>query len=171
MASIIRILRNKRHGITDETDLLDISQITDNLYVSNWPIAKHAPEIASYGIELIICTLRERQDKELNQPPLRMVQIPTIDSPLFPMPLSKLEQGVDTALPVIGAGGKVLVFCKSGIHRSVAMASCILIGQGYSAEDAMHKVADARDKADPYQSHIRTRIEKFEPYWRERHPA
>ena len=97
MASIIRKLRNRRHGITDETDLLDISQITDSLFISNWPIAKHAPEIASYGIKLIVCTLMERQDKELNQPPLMMIQIRMIDTPLFPLPFAQLRSGVEAA--------------------------------------------------------------------------
>ena len=168
MASIMRSIRNRMHGITDETDLLDISQITEHLYVSNWPIAKHAPEIAGYGIELIVCTIMERQDKKLNQPPLRMVQIRMIDTPIIPLPLFQLRRGVEAALPVVESGGKVLAFCKSGIHRSAAMASCILIGQGYSAEDAMRTVAHRREKADPYEPHIRKRIEKFEPYWRKR---
>jgi protein tyrosine phosphatase (PTP) superfamily phosphohydrolase (DUF442 family) len=74
MTSIIRKLHNRRQGITDETDLLEISQITESLFISNWPIAKHVPVIASQGINLIICTIMERQDKELNQPPLKMVQ-------------------------------------------------------------------------------------------------
>ena len=169
MVSKMRKLRNVMHGISDEEDILDISQITESLFISNWPIAKHVPDITSRGIELIVCTIQESQDKELNQPPLRMVQVPTTDSPLSPMPLSKLEQGVEAALPVIDQGGKVLTFCKSGIHRSAAMASCILIGQGYSAEEAMQTVSDGREKADPYKPHIRKQIEKFEPYWRERH--
>lgn len=168
MASIIRKLRNKKHGITDETDVLDISQITETLFISNWPIAKHAPEIASYEIDLIVCTLMERQDKELNQPPLKMIQIRMIDAPLFPLPMFQLRHGVEAALPVIESGGKVLTFCKSGIHRSPAMASCILIGRGHSAEEAMRIVADGREKADPYKDHIRKRIEKFESYWSEK---
>ncbi len=171
MASLIRKLRNRRQGITEEMDILDISQITDGLFVSNWPIAKHVPEIVEYGIELIICTIRERQDKELNQPPLKLVQIRMTDAPFMPLPLSKLRQGVETALPILETNGKVLVFCKSGIHRSVAMASCILIGQGYTASEAMKTVAEAREIADPYKPHIRKRIEKFEPYWHKRYPS
>ncbi|MCP4167263.1 MAG: dual specificity protein phosphatase family protein [Chloroflexi bacterium] len=167
MASIVRKLRNRRQGITEETDILDISKITDGLFVSNWPIAKHEPEIVGYGIELIICTIWESQDKELNQPPLKMIHIRMTDAPFMPLPMSQLRRGVEAALPVLEADGRVLVFCKSGIHRSVAMASCILIGQGYSAEEAMRMVADAREIADPYKPHIRKRIEKFEPYWNE----
>ena len=166
MASIIRKLRNRRHGITDETDLLDISQITESLFISNWPIAKHVPVITSHGINLIVCTIMEGQDKELNQPPLKMIQIRLIDAPFLPMPMSQLRRGVKAALPVMASGGKVLTFCKSGIHRSVAMASCILIGQGHSAEEAMRMVANGRELADPYKPHIRKRIEKFESYWR-----
>ncbi len=169
MASIIRKLRNRRQGITEETDILDISQITNGLFVSNWPIAKHAPEIVDYGIELIICTLWERQDKELKLPPLKMVQIRMTDAPFMPLPLFQLRHGAEVALPILDASGKVLVFCKAGIHRSVAMASCILIGQGHSAAEAMRMVADAREIADPYKPHIRKRIEKFEPYWQTQH--
>jgi protein tyrosine phosphatase (PTP) superfamily phosphohydrolase (DUF442 family) len=171
MASIIRKLRNRRQGITDETDLLDISQITESLFISNWPIAKHVPVIATHGINLIVCTVMERQDKELNQPPFKMIQIRMIDAPFLPMPMSQLRRGVEVALPVMESGGKVLTFCKSGIHRSVAMASCMLIGQGYSAEEAMRMVADGREIADPYKPHIRKRIEKFEPYWRQHRPS
>jgi protein tyrosine phosphatase (PTP) superfamily phosphohydrolase (DUF442 family) len=169
MASFVRKLRNRRHGITDEMDILDISQITEGLFVSNWPIAKHVPVIVDHGIKLIICTLRERQDKELNQPPLKMVQIQMTDAPFMPLPMSKLQKGVETAIPYLEADSKVLVFCKSGIHRSVAMASCILIGQGHSAAEAMKMVADTREIADPYKPHIRKRIEKFEPYWHKHH--
>lgn len=171
MPSIIRKLRNRRQGITDETDVLDISQITETLFISNWPIAKHVLVIASYGINLIVCTIMERQDKELNQPRLKMIQIRMIDAPFIPLPMSQLRRGVEAALPVMESGGKVLTFCKSGIHRSVAMASCILIGQGISAEEAMHMVADGREIADPYKPHIRKRIEKFEPYWRQHHSS
>lgn len=168
MASIIRKLHNRRNGITDETDVLDISQITESLYISNWPIAKHVPDIASHGITLIVCTIMESQDKELNQPPLKMVQIRMIDAPFIPLPMWQLRRGVESALPVMESGGKVLTFCKSGIHRSVAMASCILIGQGYSAEEAMRMVENGRPIADPYKPHIRKRIEKFESYWHDK---
>jgi hypothetical protein len=51
----------------------------------------------------------------------------------------------------------------------VAMACCILIARGYTAEDAMRLVKEKRDKADPYISYIRRRIEKFESNWSEHH--
>ena len=171
MSSIIRKITKRMHGITDETDVLDISQITEFLFVSNWPSGKHAPEIAGHGVDLIVCCIWESIDKELKQPPLKLIQVRMTDSPILPLPLSQLRRGVEAALPVIQSDGKVLAFCKSGMHRSVAMASCILIGRGYSAQDAMATVAERREQADPYEPHIRKRIEKFEPYRRERHPS
>jgi len=80
-----------------------------------------------------------------------------------------LRRGVLAALPVIEAGNSVLVHCKAGVHRSVAMACCILIAMGYTAENAMQLVKEKRDKADPYIPYIRKRIEKFGEYWSENH--
>lgn len=82
------------------------------------------------------------------------------------MPLNTLYRGVKTALPVIEGGGKVLVHCRVGRHRSVAMACCILIGMGYSSSDAMKLVKERREEADPDRWYIRSRIIMFEDYWR-----
>jgi protein-tyrosine phosphatase len=166
MASIVRKLHNRRNGISDETDVLDISEIAESLFISNWPIAKHVPVINSYDIDLIVCTVMEMQDKELKKPPLKMVQIRLIDAPFLPMPLFQLRRGVEAALPIMESGGKVLTFCKSGIHRSAAMASRTLIGQGYSAEEAISLVESKRPQADLNDA-LRKRIKTFEQAWHE----
>ena len=57
------------------------------------------------------------------------------------MPISTLQRGVEAALPVIHDGYRVLVHCRAGVHRSVAMACCVLIGMGHSAEEAMQLVS------------------------------
>jgi hypothetical protein len=49
-------------------DILDISPITDNLFICGWPSGKHAPQIAELGITFIISMIREKQDIELTQP-------------------------------------------------------------------------------------------------------
>jgi hypothetical protein len=72
---------------------------------------------------------------------------------------------VEAALPVIEDGGRVLVFCEAGRHRSVAMASCILIGLGYPADEAMQLVSTKREVADPYAWHIQRQIRRFEDYY------
>ena len=73
-------------------------------------------------------------------------------------------------MPVIDEQGhSVLVHCKEGIHRSVAMACCILVAKGYTAEEAIKLVKEKRDKADPDAGYIRKRIEIFESNWNEHH--
>jgi protein-tyrosine phosphatase len=47
---------------------------------------------------------------------------------------------VEAALPVIQDGYGVLVHCRAGVHRSVAMACCVLIGMGQTADEAMQLV-------------------------------
>jgi len=159
----MRKLHLLRTGKKD--DILDISPISENLFISGWPAGKHAPQIAELGITLIISMIREKQDIELTQPPFQNLQLNTTDFVLTPISTDKLRQGVEAALPVIENGGKVLTYCKSGIHRSAAMATCILIGQGYSVDEATHLVKDGRAAAKPDTPHIQRQIEKFAAEW------
>jgi hypothetical protein len=94
----------------------------------------------------------------------------TFDFPLLPIPLRTLHRGVEAALPVIQAGRGVLAYCHGGRHRSVAMASAILIARGYPAQEAMQLVSNRRAEADPWAGHIQRQIRKFEDYWQELHP-
>ena len=73
---------------------------------------------------------------------------------------------VNRAQEIFDKGDRVMVYCKGGIHRSVVMACCILISQGYSAEDAISLVKERRPVADPYTDHFKTRILKFEEEWK-----
>jgi protein-tyrosine phosphatase len=82
--------------------------------------------------------------------------------------MNLLLRGVEAALPVIQDGYGVLAHCRYGVHRSVAMACCTLIGMGYSADEAMRMVKDKRSTADPDIWYIRRRILKFMQLWNER---
>ena len=147
-----------------------LEQLTDYLYISAFPEEHHVDEIIALNIRLILSMHWIRPSKELNQPPLRVLWLPTIDSPITPMPIWILRKGVEAALPVIEEGYAVLSHCKAGIHRSVAMAACILIAKGYTADEAMALIKEKRPVADPYAGYIEKRIRKFELYWAKRHP-
>ena len=144
----------------------DLSQITEYLYLSSLPKDEHAEHIFSLGIRLIVSMPAYRSPSVYRKAPFQFIHCPSLDSPLVPIPQFILKRGVRAALPVINEQGHaVLVHCKEGIHRSVAMASCILIAKGYSAEEAMRIIKEKRDKADPYAGYIKKRIEKFEAHW------
>jgi protein tyrosine phosphatase (PTP) superfamily phosphohydrolase (DUF442 family) len=151
---------------------MDISKITDYLYVSSKVTKKNVAAALELDPGLAISMIVQRKPpQDLAQPPRKLLWLRTFDFPLLPIPLSKLNRGVEAALPVIEDGHRVLVFCEGGRRRSVAMASCILISQGYSADEAMGLIKERWEVTDPYAWHIQRQIRKFEHYWRENHPG
>lgn len=151
--------------MTDKVTSPHISQITEYLYISAFPRGEHVAEIVALGVRLVLSMHWMRPTKMLGKPPVELLWLPTIDKPFFPMPMKTLNKGVRAALPVIEDGGSVLVHCKAGVHRSVAQAACVLIGMGYTADDAMELIKEKRAVADPDAGYIQKRIRKFENQW------
>jgi len=148
---------------------MDISAITDNLYVGSQPDAAHAEALGALNIGLVINMRAElRPHAVYMAPPFSSLWLRTYDTFFTPIRLTTLEQGARAALAVIGQGRRVLVHCQRGRHRSVAMAAAILIAQGYTARDAMRLIREKRAVADPQIWYIRWQIEKFERYWSKR---
>ena len=149
---------------------LDYSQITDDIYIGAWPTKYHRDTIISLGVTLIIATILESADKELNQPPLRLVHTRATDlgSRLI-YPTGQILKGVEAAVSAIGNGHKVMVYCKAGKHRSATMTSCVLVGLGHAADEAIEIVRAGRDQVEIHETH-RQAFNKFEQTWKERHP-
>ena len=133
---------------------LDISQITNYLYISAFPPSEHVETVIDLGVRLILSMHWWPVNKKFGQPPLHLLWLPTIDKPFAPIPMRTLNRGVEAALPIIQEGDAVLAHCKAGVHRSVAMASCVLIGMGYTADEAMKLIKEKRPQADPYVGYI-----------------
>ena len=150
---------------------MDISQITPRVFVSSWPKEGESVHVTDLGIRLVISMTRSEPLSEYLDEPLEWTHAPSIDSPFAPIPLKRLRTGVVAAIPVLAKGDGVLCHCREGRHRSVAMACCILIAQGCSAEKAMDLVASRRAAADPRAFWIAPRIRKFEREWRRRWSA
>ncbi len=151
---------------------LDISQITDYLYVGAQPSAEHAEELRARDVRLIISMIgTARPAAALARPPFRLLWLRTYDTFLTPIPVSKLMEGVQAALPVICDGGRVLTYCARGRHRSAAMAAAILIAMGHPAEEAMRLLRARRRIARPQTWYVKRQIKKFEKHWQQAHPA
>ena len=145
---------------------MDVSPITSQLYVAAQLRAEDLDAVLQLDPGLIISMILERRPSPaLSAAGLSVLWLRTVDFPLIPIPLRTLKRGVEAALPLIHKGGRVLVFCKGGRHRSVAMACCILIGMGYRSGEAMELVDRQRVAADPRARHIRRQVERFEVYW------
>lgn len=151
---------------------MTVSEITPYLYIAADPQGKDIDSLRPLNLDLIISMIFEKRPaKALDQLPAELLWFRTFDFILLPIPIKTLNLGVEKALPLIRHDGRVLVFCHAGRHRSVAMASCILIGMGYTASHAMRLINQRRQVADPYAWHIRRRIKKFETYWLQRNAA
>jgi protein-tyrosine phosphatase len=145
---------------------VDCTQITDTLFVGTMPESADYDALRDLGVQLVINMRFERRLRpDPHDPPLSFLWLPTIDHPLFPIPLRSLRRGADAALDMIQAGGNVYTCCHAGVHRSVAMAAVILIAQGYPADEAMALIKVRRKVADPYVWYIRWRINRFAASW------
>lgn len=145
---------------------MDVSRIIDCLYVSSRLKAKDATAVRSLGVHLVVSMAAERwPPNSLQKSGIAVLWLRTFDSSFLPIPIKTLNRGVQAALPFIHDGQGVLIYCNAGRHRSVAMASAILIGIGYSADEAMDLIGERRAVADPYARHIERQIRRFEVQW------
>ena len=81
-------------------------------------------------------------------------------------PTKTLLRGVNAAVDAFDRCEKVMVFCKSGRHRSVTTSCCILVAQGYTADEAIELVESKRSESDLNPA-LRQRIVDFEKVWLE----
>ncbi len=148
---------------------MDISAITDYLFVGAEPVAGEVKQLAAQHIQLIISMRGEaRPPTVFGQEPLRLLWLPSYDTFLTPIAMGKLMQGVEAAREVVEKGGRVLVYCQRGRHRSIVMAAAILIAAGHTGEQAIALLRRQRITADPNLWYVRRQIFKFEKMWQAR---
>lgn len=150
---------------TPERFPYDASAITDQLFIAAKPRTRHLEQVRGLGVDIVLSMIWSRPPRVLAEPPFRLMRLRTFDNRFLPIPLEVLWRGVDAAVPVLDAGGRVLVYCRAGRHRSVAMASCILISRGMTSDEAMDTIVAHRPVADPHARHIEQRIRAFEQEW------
>ena len=146
---------------------MDYSEITEELLVGTTPAIEDYELLRKMGVGLIINMRIERRPFPDPHPsPIKLLWLPTIDWPLFPIPVSTLKRGAQLALETIQAGQKVFTHCAGGRHRGVAMGAAVLIARGFDPEEAMHLISARRKVADPQVYYIRSRILRFAQHWR-----
>ena len=146
--------------------MFEFSNITDDLFIGRTPLVRDYDGLRELGIRLIINMRYTRAPyPDPYHIPIKLLWLRTVDSPFFPIPISKLILGAQAALDTMHAGGKVYVHCAYGRHRGVAMGACILIAKGYDPESAVRLIAERRLVADPNAYYIRSRIMQFARQW------
>ena len=100
--------------------LYNVSAITKQLFIAARPRAHHMEHVHGLGVDLVLSMIGVRPPQALAEPPFRLLRLPVFDNRFLPIPVVTLQQGVSDAMPVLDAGGRVLVYCRAGRHRSVA---------------------------------------------------
>lgn len=145
---------------------MDYSAVNEVLIIGTTPSVQDYALLESLGVRLVINMRLERPPyRNRHVPSLRLLWLPTLDSPFFPIPMHVFRRGVKAALEVIRNGGRVYVHCAAGRHRGVAMAAAILIALGHTPEQAMSLIKEKRAVADPEIWYIRWRILRFAEMW------
>ena len=145
---------------------MDFSQITEPLFIGTTPPPEAYPFLRGLGVQLVINMRIERPPfRDRSNSTIRLLWLPTADTPLIPIPLRALKRGVIAALETFAKGGKVYAHCAGGVHRGVAMGAAILIAQGYSPEEAITLIKQRREAADPYAWYILRQIIRFTESW------
>jgi protein-tyrosine phosphatase len=149
--------------------MIDISRVTDYLYVGSRVGKEQADELKVYNFNLMISMIGQMPPDEIyTVSPFNTLWIRTYDTFVTPISVKKLLVGVKAALPVIQNKGRVLVFCMEGKRRSVTMAAAILISMGHTSEEAIDLVTTGRKVADPRRWYVRRQIKAFERHWQGR---
>ncbi len=147
---------------------MNFSQITPHLYIGTTPVTEDYDLLRTLGVRLVINMRFERRPyPDPHDPPMPVLWLPTIDSPLVPIPITALHRGAEAAIKIIQEGGIVYVHCAQGVHRAVALGSAILIALGHPAEDAMQIIKRQRKISDPHTWYIRRRILRFDQFWKD----
>lgn len=145
---------------------MDFSEISSDLFIGTTPNAANYDRLRVLGVRLVINMRVTRPPfRDLHEPPLDFLWLPSADTMFLPIPVFTLMRGAKKALKTIEGGGKVYVHCAAGRHRGVAMGAAILIAQGYDAESAIRQIKARRSFADPDIFYIRSQILKFELAW------
>src|SRR5258706_16405916 len=87
---------------------MNFSTITDELFIGSMPSVNQYDQLRELGVQLIInmrFSLGPRPDS--HQIPIHTLWLRSVDSPFFPIAISKLMRGAQAALETIHEGGKV----------------------------------------------------------------
>lgn len=141
--------------------MLEMHEIVKYLWLAGTPTWNDIELLRKNKIKVIASTHVRRIDKRLRQE-FKQVYLPWVDVVLLPQPLWLLDRGVRTILPHMKKGESVLVHCRMGRHRSVALVGCILVAQGMRAEEAMKLIKKQRLIADPEAWHVKRQIVRYE---------
>jgi len=131
---------------------LKYSRVTDSIYVGPQHRINGKRTLEQAGITHMI-NMRSEFDDESYGLTLgdgrsdNYCYLPTIDDD--PISAEHIERGIAFIGSAIESGGKVYIHCSAGVGRAPSMAAAFLISRGYSTEEALGLIRQARPFIKP----------------------
>jgi protein-tyrosine phosphatase len=162
----LRILARLMEWLTDiQPKQLNYTDITPQLAVGGAFRKRQIKRLKQRGVTAVVdCRLEAEDDPEaLKLAGIQFLHLPTLDRHGFTY--EQLHEGVDWVLDHIAHGGRAFMHCEHGVGRGPLMACAVLVGQGYSAPEALRIVRTARWQALPNDRQLAALL-NFEAMWR-----
>jgi hypothetical protein len=162
----LRVLARLMEWLTDlQPKQLNYSEVTPQLAVGGAFRKRQIKRLKHHGVTAVVdCRLEARDDPDaLRQSGIEFLHLPTLDRHGFTY--QQLHEGVDWVLDHIADGGRAFLHCEHGVGRGPLMACAVLVGQGYTAPEALRIVRSARWQALPNDRQLAA-LMNFEREWR-----
>ncbi|HEY3115945.1 MAG TPA: dual specificity protein phosphatase [Chloroflexota bacterium] len=151
-------LRFVRKGFARVAELaptrLNFSWITSDLAVGGAFHKRDGERLHKMGIGAVVDCREEASDdeRELARFGIAFLRLPTPDATTLTQ--DSLTQGVSWVRDQLESGRKVYIHCTHGVGRAPELGACVLVTQGYDAEDALELVKARRWQASPNAEQI-----------------
>ncbi len=138
----------------------EVTWITDKVAITNFFSAHCAESISQNGVRTILCLDRDLQGTPAQERGLECVQVVhLIDGD---NEMRAFREAVDTLKALVGKYGRVLVHCRAGRSRSVAVVAGYLVRtKNLGAHQALDMVKTRRETA--VAPELVTLVERLEP--------
>ncbi len=143
---------------------LNLARITEQLVVGgSVPIGAY-PRLVEMGVTTVIDLREEDRDDEaaLARLGIELLHLPATDR--YAPSQDELIRGAEWALERLERGGQLYVHCKHGVGRGPLMGLAIMVGQGYSASEALRLMRSRRWQVAPNDRQLAALME-FERTW------
>ena len=162
----LRVLARLMEWLTDlQPKQLNYSDVTPQLAVGGAFRTRQIKRLRQRGVTAVVDCRLEAQDnpQALAAAGIEFLHLPTLDRHGFTY--AQLHEGVDWVLEHVSEGGRAFLHCEHGVGRGPLMTCAVLVGQGYSAPEALHIVRTARWQALPNDRQLAALL-AFEEEWR-----
>jgi protein-tyrosine phosphatase len=164
----LRVLARLMEWLTDiQPKQLNYSEVTPQIAVGGAFRTRQIKHLRKNGVTAVVDCRLEAQDNPdaLGQAGIDFLHVPTPDR--YGFTFEQMHEGVEWVLEHLSQGGRVFLHCEHGVGRGPLMTCAVLVGQGYTAPEALRIVRSARWQALPNDRQLAALL-MFEQQWRDR---